>query len=837
MIGGRVAPGRGVGTGYVMDQLGRVRGFTMKKTPVNLRKRLMLFTACTVAASLGGAYIARAQSAPVVVPGDGSPADTNAYETQTVHIIYKKNLLKEKDLPSAVTELGSKAIAATNPTMGSIQTLLKQAPSVQAYAQGPGQSAPTLAIRGIKNDELAETLDGIPETSLQGGTGDYLSNNVGAPFTLNEIDGVNIYPGIAPPEDQGFGTVGGTIAYTSKQPTNDRYAELEGGIGSFDTQHIGFTINTGKLGDGPDAPKALMLYDQSQTAGFVSNTNAQYHDFLFNVVKPYNNGLSKVGLLIIFNQGKGAIQTTPTPIALIQQNKFTYNFPKDLGFYNQTGQFLTTILSDETYINQYMIFDASLFYKHNSSTVDSYAAPSTTDGSFPYSVNVQAPVNFYGDIGPSTYHYAPGYFTYDPTAVFGSPGAGESSEYTISHGNTVGFVPKLNIFLPYNTIAIGGLIAKDSSGGSQYIYGSTLAQENQINGYDSFALGGGAQRTVFVGYISDKIDLFNDKLHIEPAARVTAAYTSTITQYSSFYQNVKYQNFTKVGEPYIGVSYDAPFHLVPYANAGKGSLFSPTADYAGGISGLPGTTHAPTPEIVHAFDAGIKYDTPRLLLSADYYYQKVDDAFSFYENYDLGQFYYANGGGFLLRGVEAQGEFRVTPEWTVAGNISFNSTKYTKSDFAFVTLANDQFGYAFKGTPFSNTPDSLANISLEYNKGPLDAILSGQYTGKSNQTTDIITPNDPEGQLSGATITDLNNANDPDFLLNFTASYKIPIHSHHIQSLTATFTALNFLDVKYFTDKYYSEIALNGVYSKLPQYESGLIGPPRSLQLDLTARF
>ncbi|MDE8346288.1 MAG: TonB-dependent receptor [Acidocella sp.] len=646
-----------------------------------------------------------------------------------------------------------------------------------------------------------------------------------------------MYPGVAPPEDQGFGTVGGTISYVSKQPTNDPYAELEGGFGSFNTQHIGFTINTGKLYDSPDAPKAIMLYDQSQTSGYVSNTPAQYHDFLFNIQKPYDDGLSKVGLLIIFNQGKGTVQTTPTPVALINSNKFTYNFPKSLGYYNQTGQFLTTILSDETYISPYMNFDGSLFYNHDSSTVDSYAAPSTVNGTFPYAVNVQAPYNFYGDIGPGTYHNTPGYFTYDPTAVFGSPQAGESSEYTLGHGNRIGVTGKLNIFLPHNTIAIGGLIGKESSGGSQYIYGGDLAQFNQINGYDSFSFGGGAQRTVYVGYISDKIDLLDDKLHIEPGARVTAAYSSTITQFSSNYQDAKYQNFTKVGEPYIGVSYDAPFHLIPYADYGKGSLFSPLADYAGGLSGLPGTTHAPTPEIVHAYEVGLKYDTPSLYLSADYFYQAINDAFSFYENYALGQFYYANQGGFLLRGVEVAGKYALTPEITLQGNASYNNTDYTQSDFAFVTLQNDQFGYAYKGTPFSNTPTYLANLAVDYDKGPISAQISGQYTGREYQTTDILTPNDPTGQFSGATITDLHNTNSPDFIVNFVGSYDIPIHSHKLKSLKVTFTALNIIDTHYFTYKYNSEIASGGVYSILPQYESGLIGPPRSLQLDLVAKF
>ena len=340
---------------------------------------------------------------------------------------------------------------------------------------------------------------------------------------------------------------------------------------------------------------------------------------------------------------------------------------------------------------------------------------------------------------------------------------------------------------------------------------------------------------MYVGYISDKIDLFNNTLHIEPGARVTAAYTSTITQMSSYYQNVKYQNFTKVGEPYISVLYDAPYHLIPYVQAGKGSLFSPTADYAGGLTGLPGTTHAPTPEIVHAFEAGLRYDTPNLYLSADYYYQQVNDAFSFFENYDLGEFYYANQGGLLLRGVEVAGKVKITPEITLSGNASYNNSDYTQSDFA--SLQNDQFGYAFKGTPLSNTPTYLANIFLDYDKGPFSARLTGQYTGREYQTTDILTPGDPNNQFSGATITDLYNTNAPDFIINFTGSYKIPIHSHRIDSLKVSFTALNIIDTHYYTYKYNSEIALNGQYSILPQYESGLIGPPRSLQLDLTAKF
>ncbi|MDE8346287.1 MAG: Plug domain-containing protein, partial [Acidocella sp.] len=152
----------------------------------SLRRNLLFFTACTMVGFVASIPQARAQTTtPVVVPGNGAPTGASVDELAKIKVQYKKNLLKEKDLPSAVTELGTQDIKAVSPTMGSIQTLLKMAPSVQAYSQGPGQSAPTLAVRGIKNDELAETLDGVPLSSFSGGTGDYLSNNIGAPITLN----------------------------------------------------------------------------------------------------------------------------------------------------------------------------------------------------------------------------------------------------------------------------------------------------------------------------------------------------------------------------------------------------------------------------------------------------------------------------------------------------------------------------------------------------------------------------------------------------------------------------------------------------------------------------
>jgi iron complex outermembrane receptor protein len=827
----------------------------MKVARANLRNRLLLFTAFTVVGGLGWSIAARAQTAPVVVPGDGSSTDMSSYQIQEVKILYKKLLLKEKDIPNAITHLDQKAVQAENPTTGSIQTLLTQSPSVVAYSQQIGQDSTTLAIRGVRNDELAETLDGIPINSLLNGSGDYLSGGaVGSPVTLNEIDGVTIYPGVAPPDHQGFGTVGGTIAYTTKQPTDERSAELEGGFGSFDTQHFGFVLNTGKIGDGDDAPKAMMLYDQSQTAGYVSNTPAQFHDFMLNAVKPYDDGLSKVGLVIIFNQGKALVQTLPSPTALIQQGGNKFNYPIADGYYNQAGQFLTTILSDETYINKYMIFDGSLFFRHTSTTIDDFASADATTNGFPYggvtySPNIQGINAFFGCVGNGTSHSSPGYFTYDPVATFGSCAAGESDEYSTETSNIIGITPKLTIFPDdFNTVVIGGLIAKtNESPLTSYLYGGADAAANETPGVNSFVLGGGGQRTIFSGYAQDTIRLFDDKLQITPGVKVDAAYSSNIqVDTYGIYNPAKLQNFTKIGGYYLGASYNLPHNFILFGSLGKGSLFSPISDYSVGTtpSGLPGGTNAPSPEIVHLFEGGIRYDTPRLLLSADYYYQAISNGIAFFENYLLNQEYYANNGGYLFRGVEGNGDFRVTPELSVFGNFSYNEAEYTKSFFGFDTLSQDQFGYAFTGTPLSNVPNWNGLVGVSYDQGPFSLYATGQYTGREFTTYDLVaypTSGPDTNPLDGATVTNQKIENPANFVVNLLLSYKIPCAYKGLQSVTASLNMQNILNEKYYNYTYSSENPVGGVYDpSLPggqAYNSAFVGEPRSFTVDLVAKF
>ena len=84
-----------------------------------------------------------------------------------------------------------------------------------------------------------------------------------------------------------------------------------------------------------------------------------------------------------------------------------------------------------------------------------------------------------------------------------------------------------------------------------------------------------------------------------------------------------------------------------YASYGRSASFPQFGDYTVGASG---TTQAPHATLLHAYEAGIRYDTPRLYLNLDYFYQKTTSAIGLYANYLVNQFFLSNSGANQYRG-------------------------------------------------------------------------------------------------------------------------------------------------------------------------------------------
>jgi iron complex outermembrane receptor protein len=559
----------------------------------------LLFTACGLALQSGAAFAADAppqvnlgvQLAQADVPqntgparagssGKAIPPDVSRGAPETIIVKAQRRLLKDKNSPSAVTELGEQEIKQAS-VAGSTGTLLRQAPSIYVYQQGLGDNAPEFTIRGVRGLEVATTLDGIPTQDLLAPGSSYLANNIGGVYTLGQISGVSIYPGVASPDKNTFGTIGGTIAYDSKRPTNDYYLDLTGSVGSFGTYTEGFELNSGALdspfGTGDNAAKVLLNYKNLQTQGFIDGTPNRENEMEFAFDKPYDDGLSKFQATVIYNTAAGLIENEPVPVPYLNKNGAFSNYPTNLDFAKQNNDFLTIILKNDTYVNDNLSLGLTAFYLGNDNQLQTYGnqnlflpTPATGVAQTPLTVGGSSPfINNFGGFGYGAYLFGPptpaplglfgggygGYFYgsgnhYNPYALYpaGSKDCplsyvaewggrvntpcGLNNQVAGSHSDTYGIQPRATIYLPQyfgidNTIKVGALIAKETSPtGYEYVGGDANSPLDAAHQYG--LQDGGTQRTIYQAYIQDKIDLIDNTLHLTPGGTVEGTYSSLV---------------------------------------------------------------------------------------------------------------------------------------------------------------------------------------------------------------------------------------------------------------------------------------------------------------------
>ncbi len=820
--------------------------------------------------------------------GAGTPASGANLEpaAPTIHVdrirkIYQALLQREKDVPTSVTEIGEKQIQQVG-QVGTIQSVLTQAPSVNSYQQGIGQNSPEITIRGDKDSELGSTLDDIPIQSLitGGSAGSFVGQSSGY-ATTGEIGSVNIYPGVTTPDNQGFNALGGTIAYQSKKPTADRNFELEGGVGSFNLSHAGFEANSGALG-GTDGLRLFLHYDQSYNGGYQDYTPSRYREMLFAADKPYDGGLSHVTATVTYNTGYTySTARNPVPINLLHEFGGFWNYPRNETFNQLQNQFLFADFGDETYINSHLIVSAKLFYEREDDSNVEYQVGTDESLSNPYP-NPSSPF-FFGDIlnSPSlTPAVRAGIITYNPGAVFGlqqratgilgpylptqGPFAinGQTSSTTLTTTQTFGLRPRLNVFLPYNTITIGGLAARADESQNEFVYGSPNMPlqygYNDVGGEgNNFGTyPGGQHRTILDIYAQDKIDILHNRLHLQPGATIQSAITSFDAAYSTATVSPAFPNgtgysintFTKAFLPFFGASYDITKQLNIYGSYGRYSLFAPSNTYGPTVNAQNQIVAAPSPgpENISDYEGGIRYDSPRLLLNADYYYEKLDHEIGFFQNFSTGQTIHGNPGSSEFKGVELNGTWKLTHDWSVFGTGSWNLAKYLATWNAPVSPQDGQFGFAFKDSPYSSVPEWLANFGFEYQhthvlvpNDNLDIRAYGHYVGEEYTTADIPgLPGNTNPITAAATYTFTHYKQPAYTTFNLLATYDLPIRHSYVKGLTFAFNAQNIFNLYYY-QYFFQQVGppLGYFVFNSANFASAVPGIPANVTFDVAARF
>ena len=247
--------------------------------------------------------------------------------------------------------------------------------------------------------------------------------------------------------------------------------------------------------------------------------------------------------------------------------------------------------------------------------------------------------------------------------------------------------------------------------------------------------------------------------------------------------------------------------------------------------------------------------------------------------------------------MEGSAVWQVTPDFQLFGNFSHQLVKYLTSGFAFTTVAEDQYGTAFKGAPVTGVPDWLSTFGVDYthkstfiDSDALDVRFQGTYTGHQFTTYDLdgnayltipnypgLAPLDFSGcpggpppgykvggnagtcqaytrynQATGATVIDPIGGYPPFAVFSRDFNYKLPTPQlGFVKTLTFDLNIQNLFDERFF-QYFYRQTSPNACgtiksgpfvgltannYSCTPSFADGIPGQPFSAFFTVTARF
>ncbi|MBR5061150.1 MAG: TonB-dependent receptor [Prevotella sp.] len=191
-----------------------------------------------------------------------------------------KGVRAQKDAPFAIANIKKKELDAFSKTGRELPFLFSQTPGILAWSEnGVGTGTTYMRIRGAGDSRINVTLDGVPLNSPEDQCVFWANMNSYGSL----LGSVQIQRGVGT-STNGDGVFGGTVALTSKAPTEQAWGELSASYGSYNTYNLGGAFSTGLLGrhwifDG--------AYHETNTDGFIHGTSGRSGS--------YYGGLSYVG--------------------------------------------------------------------------------------------------------------------------------------------------------------------------------------------------------------------------------------------------------------------------------------------------------------------------------------------------------------------------------------------------------------------------------------------------------------------------------------------------------------------------------------------------------------
>ncbi len=729
-----------------------------------------------------------------------------------------------QDAPYTESTITPEAILNITPSPATtVQTLLNTQPSIYATTGATNGMETDIKFRSFSDGEFGETLGGVPLNDIfNSGVTYQADNRNNALLVTRDLDSVQIYRGINNPAVNTYNSLGGTINFVPRQPTENGGGDVGVDGGSFGTINYHITLNSGDM----HGIRQTISFEGDYSRGWLKNTADRNLNLYYAGRADLGEG-SQLFAYFIYNRNRGnAPQFIPQDI-LNQQ--FNFQWPSDLYQSKNLDTNYLGIIGFKSPVTRSITVEDEAYGGDNNYKRTSFSNPAYPG---PYFIDDQGSgypfwTSYMGYDGFTLFPYTSGQaygvstgptgYDCDPTCAF----AGTDYHFYGYHGSAFGNRLQIVADLPSNKITLGGDISYGRLHSREYWYGS--ANMPMTVGYND-AWDEHDRRTLWSIYAQDDIHLLDDRIHITPGIKYVHAHTTDFDALGFYYSAPGIDSADEhILSPTIGASFRVAPGFTIYGSYGK-SLKLP--DITAFYNAIAGPNTAPVvvkPEHAQDYELGARYTHGKFVAELNAY-QEIFSNIIFASSTATGFTQYQNGGRQRYRGVETQltdefGQFLVG-SWKGYINASYNQaicTTLTTSD-----LTGESCN---PGQSLPNVPKYLASAGLiwDYNGWHVD--LEGHYVG-SQQLKSFFTslPIEP-GELEPGQYTHIPHY----FLVNLGVIKVVPLEGSHGKALRFAVHVDNLFNKRYFSAAQVNTKNLDMTGSNQAEDFYGLAGEPRGV--------
>ena len=667
----------------------------------------------------------------VTVVNAAREADGDSLRMEQLQEVVVKGVWVQKNAPFAVANIKKDELQKFSKTGKELPFLFSQTPGVLAWGEnGLGTGTSYLRIRGAGDSRINVTLDGVPLNSPEDQAVFWANMNSYSAL----LGGVQIQRGVGT-STNGDGAFGGTVALSSKTPSEKAGGEVNFSYGSYNTFNVGGSFSTGLLWNHLIFDGA---YHETNTDGYIHGTSGRsgsYYGGLTWIDDKFTVRYKNIGNFEKTGQAWNGITAGDNDLSLMDGTYGSKTGIKDyndlykvgLGKYNTLyetlaydadGNFMKD--ADGNYVTQrYTMADGSLWDK-------------TTDN-FWQNHNILSAAWNINDHWSTTasLHYTHGYGYYKEFRLNNKLKKFGLSNYTLSDGSTLkktDFVRKKGLTQDtYGLVGnvnykdeewdiIGGLSVQQFDGNHfgylTYVKNEELRKQLMSNGdylyYDSDAKKLDASAFIKALYrITDSWDVFAD-MQYRHVGYKTDGYND------KFYED---ENTGEIKKHYLNIDkkYDFfnPKAGVSFHQDGHRAFFSAALSHREPERNNftdNGSYPAPKAESLLDFEMGYSYSAQNWRAGATLYYMDYTDQFvQTGAQSDIGEALTTNIKDSYRMGVELTAGVDITPWLSIEGNAALSQNKIKDFDEVVEDWDNGSQTIHYDNSTLAFSPSAILN--------------------------------------------------------------------------------------------------------------------------------